>query len=171
MTEKRTIFSFLRLYSMWERFSVIPVKRYDWKIAHKIRKIYRLQKVEIKWFFVYEMVEGWSWATLTQPNHLYTFLNMIVHLGGRVLLYSLQHRQQSFPVKAIFLIEMQEPFHLIARDRNFWQGWYYMCLGGSWGTIDSPQLASNSLHVIFLPLQTSWFIQYIVRFPVIRPCL
>ena len=155
MTEKRSHIEYNLKKLKIVRFSVIPLKRYDWKIAHKTRKIYRLQKVEIKWFCVYEVVEGWSWATLTQLNHLYTFLNMIVHLGGRVLLYSLQHRQQSFPVKAIFLIEMQEPFHLIARDRNFWQGWYYMRLGGSWGPIDSPHSLLHSLHVIFLPLQTS----------------
>ena len=76
--------------------------RYDWKIVLKIRPLYRLQKVDIKWFCMYEVVKGCSRATLTQLNHLYTFLNMIVHLGRRVLLYSLQHRQQSFPVKAIF---------------------------------------------------------------------
>ena len=35
---------------------------------------------------VYEVVEGFLWATLTQLNRHYTLLNMIVHLGGRVLL-------------------------------------------------------------------------------------
>ena len=28
------------------------------------------------------MVEGFLWVTLTQLKHLYTLLNMIVHLGG-----------------------------------------------------------------------------------------
>ena len=40
---------------------------------------------------VCKVVNGFSWVTLTKLNHLYTVLNMIVHLGGRVLLYSLQH--------------------------------------------------------------------------------
>ena len=50
---------------------------------------------------VYEVANGLSWTTLTKLNHLYTVLNMIVHLGGRVLLYSLQPCKQSFPVKSI----------------------------------------------------------------------
>ena len=48
---------------------------------------------------VYEVVKSCSWVTLTQLNRLNTLLNMIVHLGGRVLLYSLQPLKQSFPVK------------------------------------------------------------------------
>jgi hypothetical protein len=28
------------------------------------------------------VVEGFLWVTLTQLKHLYTLLNMIVHLGG-----------------------------------------------------------------------------------------
>ena len=39
---------------------------------------------------VYEVVNGFSWITLTKLKHLYTVLNMIVHLWGRVLLYSLR---------------------------------------------------------------------------------
>ena len=31
---------------------------------------------------VYEVVNGFSWITLTKLKHLYTVLNMIVHLGG-----------------------------------------------------------------------------------------
>jgi len=32
---------------------------------------------------VYEVVNGFSWITLTKLKHLYTVLNMIVHLGGK----------------------------------------------------------------------------------------
>ena len=68
---------------------------------------------------VSEVVYGLSWVTLTPLNHPYTLLNMIIHLGGRVPLNSLLHRIQSFQSKLYFLIEMEEPFHLIAKDRHF----------------------------------------------------
>ena len=50
------------------------------EIALKIWEIYRLQKVENKWISVYEVLKGCSWVTLTQMNHVYTFLNMKVTL-------------------------------------------------------------------------------------------
>ena len=58
------------------------------EIALKIWEIYRLQKVENKWISVYEVLKGCSWVTLTQMNHVYTFLNMKVTLWGG-LSYSL----------------------------------------------------------------------------------
>jgi hypothetical protein len=85
------------LYSLQLRNRVFQSKSYS-----KSREIYRLQKVENKRMSVYEVVNGFSWITMTKLKHLYTVLNMIVHLGGRVLLYSLQPCKQSFPVKCIF---------------------------------------------------------------------
>ena len=60
--------------------------------------MYRLHKVEHARLASYAVDNGFSWIAVTKIEHQSTVHNMIVHLGGRVYLSSLQPCQQSFPV-------------------------------------------------------------------------
>ena len=81
------------LYSLQLRNRVFQSKSYS-----KSREIYRLQKVENKRMSVYEVVNGFSWFALTKLKHLYTVLNMIMHLGGWFSYTHSNPVKQSFPV-------------------------------------------------------------------------
>jgi len=64
---------------------------------------------------------------------------------------------------------MEEPFHLMSTDSYSGQVDVRDALWGAWGGIDSPQLPSTFIATFLFPRQTSSFIQYIMRFSVIRP--
>jgi len=141
------------------------------KNAHKILTIYRLQKLENGWISVYELKEGWSWVTLTQLNHVYTHLNMIVHLVGRVLIYTLQHCIQCFPVKRFFNYKWRGRFTRSPKgdisDRAGIRGAW----GGVKGSIGSPQIPSTLTASVYPPPPDPTILKYIVHFSVIIPYL